>query len=135
MSGSYANLYRRARQAIEEDAEMKLGRALNDHERNIFRSCGTLTALEALGMTVYMAENAEELSTKLAATSMVSRFGLALDELVVRLGKFLARPVTPVERRQLSALGNIEALWDLEQHLHSVPSSERETTFVKLLQH
>jgi hypothetical protein len=134
MSGSYANIYRRAREALETEAEMRLERPLTDRERNLFRNCGTLTALETLGMKVYFAESAEELAVRLAETSMDSRFGLAVDELTQRLEKFLGRTITLAERQKLHKLGNIEALWELEQQLHDAEASQREATFVTLLQ-
>lgn len=134
MSGSYAGLYGRAREALEEEAELKLGRALTNRERNLFRSCGTLTALESLGMKVYYADNAQELETILAGVSMEARFSLAVDELVQRLTRFLGRPVSGAERQQLYRLGNIEALWQLEQSLHTVAQSKRDTIFAELLE-
>lgn len=133
MSGSYASIYRRAREALEAEAEQRLGRPLTPHERNLFRNCGTLTRLENLGMTVYFAESAEELAAKLATTSMDSRFGLALDELTRRLEQVLSRPITDKERQQLRALGNIEELWLLEQRLHDAPPPQRETTLMQML--
>jgi hypothetical protein len=133
MSGSYANIYRRAREALEVEAEMRLKRSLTERERNLFRNCGTLTALESLGMKVYFAESAEELEARLSEISMDSRFGLAIDELMQRLAKFLGRTITERERQQLRKLGNIEALWALEQNLHTVEPAQREATFARLL--
>lgn len=133
MSESYASIYRRAREALEIEAEQKLGRSLTPRERNLFRSCGTLTALESLGMKVYFAESAEELGMLLAEISMDARFSLALDELVQRLEKFLGRPIGRSERQQLRTLGNIEELWLLEQQLHDAPTMQREATLARQL--
>lgn len=133
MSGSYATIYRRAREALETEAEQRLGRPLTSHERNLFRNCGTLTKLETLGMTVYFAESPAELAAKLASTSMESRFGLALDELTKRLEQLLGRPITDNERQQLRTLGNIEELWSLEQQLHEAETEQREEAFAYLL--
>ncbi len=133
VSGTYAALYRRAREALEAEAEQRLGRPLTPRERNLFRSCGTLTSLEALGMTVYIAATAEELAANLAATSMDSRFSLAVDELVQRLEKVLGRPVTGAERQRLRTLGNTEELWALEQSLQDVLPAQREKTLAQRL--
>jgi hypothetical protein len=133
MSGTYAAIYRRAREALEAEAEHLLERPLTRHERNIFRNCGTLTRLEELGMTIYTAESAAALSAALAAISMGSRFDLALDELVPRLQTILGRPVTPEERQQVRALENIEALWLLETSLHETPQAQRQGVFADLL--
>jgi hypothetical protein len=133
MSGTYAAIYRRAREALETEAEHKLERPLTRAERNIFRNCGTLTRLEELGMTIYTAASAADLSTALAATSMGSRFDLALDELVTRLTRILGRPVTPQEQQQMRRLENIEALWLLENSLHETPQPQRQVAFADLL--
>jgi hypothetical protein len=133
MSGTYAAIYRRAREALETEAEHKLERPLTRAERNIFRNCGTLTRLEELGMTIYTAASAADLSAALAATSMGSRFDLALDELVTRLTRILGRPVTPQEQQQMRRLENIEALWLLENSLHETPPPQRQAVFADLL--
>jgi len=133
MSGTYAAIYRRAREALEAEAEHRLERSLTRDERNIFRNCGTLTRLEELGMTIYTAESAADLSAALAATSMGSRFDLALDELVTRLKNILGRPVTPQERQQMRRLENIEALWLLENSLHDTPQAQRQAVFADML--
>jgi hypothetical protein len=133
MSGTYAAIYRRAREALEAEAEHRLERSLTRDERNIFRNCGTLTRLEELGMTIYTAESAADLSAALAATSMGSRFDLALDELVTRLKNILGRPVTPQERQQMRRLENIEALWLLENSLHDTPQEQRQAVFADML--
>jgi hypothetical protein len=117
MAGRYTELYRRARAGIEADAEKLLNRPLTPHERNLFRSCGTLTMLESLGMLVYYAHTAEELEAKLAEISMGSRFTLALNESLARLEHLLGRPVNEAEHNQLRALGNTEELWTLEEAL------------------
>jgi hypothetical protein len=133
MSGTYAAIYRRAREALEAEAEHRLERPLTRDERNIFRNCGTLTRLEELGMTIYTAESAADLSAALAATSMGSRFDLALDELVTRLKNILGRPVTPQERQQMRRLENIEALWLLENSLYDTPQPQRQAAFADIL--
>jgi hypothetical protein len=133
MSGTYAAIYRRAREALEAEAEHRLERPLTRDERNIFRNCGTLTRLEELGMTIYTAASAADLSAALAATSVGSRFDLALDELVTRLKRILGRPVTPEERQQMRRLENIEALWMLENSLHETPQDQRQAVFADLL--
>lgn len=133
MAGQYAVLYRHAREALEIEAENRLGRALTPHERNLFRNCGTLTMLEEVGMIVFYAQNAEELSTKLAAMSMDGRFKLALEELTQRLQQYLARPLTHGEQQQLQALGNIEELWLLEERLKDAPQPARESLLRTLL--
>jgi hypothetical protein len=133
MSGTYAAIYRRAREALEAEAEHRLERPLTRDERNIFRNCGTLTRLEELGMTIYTAESAADLSAALAATSVGSRFDLALDELVTRLKNILGRPVTPEERQQMRRLENIEALWLLENSLHDTPQAQRQAAFTDIL--
>jgi hypothetical protein len=133
MSGTYAAIYRRAREALEAEAEHRLERPLTRDERNIFRNCGTLTRLEELGMTIYTAASAADLSAALAATSVGSRFDLALDELVTRLKRILGRPVTPEERQQMRRLENIEALWLLENSLHETPQDQRQAVFADLL--
>jgi hypothetical protein len=133
MSGTYAAIYRRAREALEAEAEHRLERPLTRDERNIFRNCGTLTRLEELGMTIYTAASAADLSAALATTSVGSRFDLALDELVTRLKRILGRPVTPEERQQMRRLENIEALWLLENSLHETPQEQRQTMFANLL--
>lgn len=133
MTGQYAVLYRHAREVLEIEAENRLGRALTPHERNLFRNCGTLTMLEEVGMIVFYAQNAEELSTKLAAMSMDGRFKLALEELTLRLQQYLARPLTHNEQQQLQALGNIEELWLLEERLKDAPQPARESLLRTLL--
>lgn len=133
MAGHYAVLYRHAREALEIEAESRLGRALTARERNLFRNCGTLTMLEELGMIVFYAQNAEELSTKLAAMSMDGRFKLALQELTTRLQQHLARSLTHSEQQQLQALGNIEELWLLEERLQDAPQPARESLLRTLL--
>lgn len=134
MAGSYAAIYRRAREQLEAEAEQRLGRPLKPHEQNLFRSCGTLTRLESLGMTVYFAESAADLSITLAETSFASRFSLAVDETVQELEKLLNRNITRIEQRQLQRLGNIEALWELKQQLVSIDAVHREGTLKGLLQ-
>lgn len=124
MSGRYTELYRRARAGIEADAEALLQRPLTLHERNLFRSCGTLTMLESLGMIVYYTHNADELATKLAETSMESRFMLALKETVFHLEQMLNRPINGNEHGRLRALGNTEELWTLEEALLQAASPE-----------
>jgi hypothetical protein len=126
-------MYRRAREALEQEAVQRLGRPLTTHEQNLFRSCGTLTRLEELGMTVYYAENAEELSHQLADMSFESRFVLAVDELVGRIEGLLRRRVSAAEREQLHHLGNIEALWELEYTIHTADAQIRDKTFTRLL--
>lgn len=134
MSGSYAKLYRQAREALEGEAEQRLGRPLNDHEQNLFRNCGTLTKLEELGMTVYFAGDADELTSRLASMSLESRFLLAVDEFLPRLARLLKRPITSQERQQLCRLGNIEELWALEQHLSDLTLEQRAGAFADMLQ-
>ncbi len=126
MSGSYARLYRQAREAIEREAENLLGRNLLPRERNLFRNCGTLSKLEELGMQVYYASTGEELASKLAELSFESRFLLAVDELKPRLERMLQRPLHASEVQQLHALHNIEALWELEEQVVATPAAERE---------
>jgi hypothetical protein len=133
MSGSYAELYRRARAALEQEAELRLGRPLTRRESNLFRNCGTLTMLESLGMKVYLAHNAEELAANLAASSMTTRFNLAVDELIRRLEQFLRRPLNQAEQQQLRRVENVEALWELEHMLHSVPPGQVEVTLAQQL--
>ncbi|NJP04934.1 MAG: hypothetical protein HC837_04540 [Chloroflexaceae bacterium] len=133
MSGRYAELYRRARQALEADAEARLERPLTLHERNLFRNCGTLTMLDKLGMTIYSAHDAEELAQKLATTSMQGRFRLALTELTMRLEQTLSRSITATEQEALGKLANIEEFWDFEQQIHTTNSADREATFQLLL--
>ncbi len=127
MSGYYIELYRRAREGLEADAESQLQRPLTVRERNIFRSCGTMTMLESLGMSVYCCEDADELAAKLAETSMESRFLLALKETVERLERLLGRAITPAEHTLLRALGNTEELWMLEEQVQKAAPAERET--------
>ena len=133
MTGHYAELYRRAREALESDAEAHLQRPLNTHERNLFRSCGTLTMLENLGMNVYCAETPEELAQKLAETTMRPRFVLALQEMTERLQRLLGRAITNTERQQLQTFGNTEELWHLEEQVNATLPDERESVFQKLL--
>jgi len=133
MSGRYATLYRQSREALEIEAEARLGRALTPRERNLFRNCGTLTMLESLGMKIFYAASAEELDAQLAGISMDARFNLAVEELIVRLEQALGRNLTPLEQQQMYALGNIEELWALEQQFHDAPPDEREATLQTLL--
>lgn len=126
MAGSYARLYRQAREAIEREAENLLGRSLSPRERNLFRNCGTLSKLEELGMQVYYASTGEELASKLAELSFEGRFLLAIDELKPRLEHMLQRPLRAGEVQQLRALHNIEALWELEEQIVATPAAERE---------
>jgi hypothetical protein len=133
MSGQYATMYRRAREALEMDAEIRLERPLTPRERNLFRNCGTLTMLDSLGMIIYSAENAQELEHKLATTSMDSRFALARQEFLDRLSKFLDRPIRDTEQQQLAALRNIEEIWALEEQLHAAAPAEREAALHMLL--
>lgn len=126
MPGRYSVLYRRTREALEAEAETKLERPLTIREQNLFRSCGTLTMLETLGMTVYYAEDAQDLANKLAETSMDSRFILAVRETAEHLEHILGRTLAPDEQQKLRALGNIEALWYLQEQLQEVASEERE---------
>lgn len=133
MSGQYAVLYRQAREGLESEAETRLERPLNTHERNLFRSCGTLTKLEELGMQVYCAENAEELARTLAETSLESRFLLALKEIADRLGRSIGHPITDTERARLRLLGNTEELWRVEELLSNAPPAERVALFESLL--
>jgi hypothetical protein len=133
MSGRYATLYRQSREALEKEAETRLGRALTPRERNLFRNCGTLTMLESLGMKIFYADSAEELDAQLAGISMDARFNLAVEELIARLELALGRKLTTVEQQQLYALGNIEELWALEQQLHDAPPDVHEVTLKMLL--
>lgn len=133
MSGQYAILYRRAREALESDAEVRLNRPLNTHERNLFRSCGTLTMLEQLGMMIYCAESAEELAQKLAETSMQSRFLLSLNDVAERLERVIGRSLSDTERQQLRGLGNTEALWSLEEQTIAADPDQYETVLCSLL--
>ncbi len=133
MTGHYAELYRKAREALESDAEAQLQRPLTTHERNLFRSCGTLTMLENLGMNVYCADSPEDLARKLAETTMQPRFVLALQEMAERLQRLLGRPLTKAERQQLHTFGNTEELWHLEEQVTATLPDERETSFHKLL--
>lgn len=126
MSGSYARLYRQAREAIEREAENLLGRTLTSRERNLFRNCGTLSKLEELGMQVYYASTGAELASNLAGLSFESRFLLAIDELKPRLERMLQRPLHTSEVQQLHALQNIEALWELEAQIVAAAPTERE---------
>ncbi len=132
MSG-YALLYRRAREQLEAEAEQRLGRTLNARERNVFRSCGTLTRLEELGMAVYYASDATELAATLHATSFETRFALALDEQVHGLARLLHRPLTTAERTAMQHLGNIEMLWELLRRVEVVPPPAREQAFIAAL--
>lgn len=133
MSGHYATLYRQAREALETEAEARLGRSLTPRERNLFRNCGTLTMLESLGMEIFYAASAEELHAHLASISMDGRFNLAVEELATRLGQALGRSLTAMERQQLQALSNIEELWVLEQQFHDAAPGVREATLRVLL--
>lgn len=132
MSG-YALLYRRAREQLETEAEQRLGRALTTHERNVFRSCGTLTRLEELGMTVYYAADAAELAATLNATSFEARYALAVDEQTHDLERLLHRALTAAERGAMQQLGNIEALWELVRRVAEVPTPAREHAFTAAL--
>ncbi len=133
MSGHYARLYQRAREALEAEAEAILLRPLTAHERNLFRSCGTLTRLEELGMIVYYTESAEELAHSLAATSMASRFLLALKEIIAPLETLLGRTLNAAEQEQIKALGNTEELWALEEQLNTALPTERAALFQAIL--
>lgn len=135
VSGRYAELYRRTREALEADAEEVLQRPLTLRERNLFRSCGTLTMLESLGLSVYYAQTSEELTEKLARTSMESRFKLAVREAVERLERLLKRRVTNAERQKLAALGNTEELWRVEEEVRSVTLEDREERLSRHLSH
>lgn len=128
-TGSYARLYRQAREAIEKEAERLLGRSLTRHERNLFRNCGTLSKLEELGMQMYYAESGEAFAATLATLSLEPRFLLAIDELTPRLERMLQRPLTPTETRQLRQLEHIEALWQLEYLVQTAPPNERSKAF------
>lgn len=133
MSGQYAAMYRRAREALEMDAEIRLERPLTVREQNLLRNCGTLTMLDSIGMIIYSSQSAEELAERLSRTSMDSRFSLAHRELVERLSKFLQRPLHPHEVEQLQHLGNIEAFWEFERLLHEAAPDQREATLQMLL--
>jgi caffeoyl-CoA O-methyltransferase len=135
VSGRYAELYRRTREALEADAEEVLQRPLTLRERNLFRSCGTLTMLESLGLSVYYAQTSAELTEKLARTSMESRFKLAVREAVERLERLLKRRITNTERQKLAALGNTEELWWVEEKIRSVTLAEREEMLSRHLSH
>lgn len=134
MTGTYSAMYRRSREALQQDAEEKLQRPLNIHEHNLLRSCGTLTMLESLGMTIYFAEDAADLEEKLAAMSMESRFNLAVKETTDHLMKLIGRPLTGDERQQLHALGNIEELWNLEETVAAASPDSRQATLRTLLE-
>lgn len=133
MPGRYSELYRRTREALESDAESLLQRPLTPHEQNLFRSCGTLTMLESLGMKIYYAQSAEELTEQLATMTMHSRFMLALKETVDLLEKQLGRPITPAERKAMETLGNTEALWFLKETIFDTPPDQREMALRTLL--
>lgn len=133
MAGRYAELYRNARAALEIEAETRLGRPLQAHERNLFRNCGTLTRLEEFGMAIFYAQDADELASRLASMSFESRFQLELDETVPRLAVLLGRTLTPAEREQLRSLGNIEALWNVEQQLSAIAPGERSSRWQHIL--
>ncbi len=134
-TGSYARLYRQAREAIEKEAERLLGRSLTRQERNLFRNCGTLSKLEELGMQVYYADSGEAFAATLAELSLEPRFLLAIDELMPRLERMLQRPLTPTETHQLRQLENIEALWQLEYLVQTAPPHERLQAFMHALTH
>ena len=136
MSGQYAAMYRRAREALETDAEIRLERPLTPHERNLLRNCGTLTMLDSIGMIIYSAQSADDLADRLASTSMDSRFALAVRELLERLKRFMGRPITDVEQQHIYQLGNIEELWTLEEQLQTATLDaldNREMAFQSLL--
>jgi hypothetical protein len=84
-------------------------------------------------MTVYYAEDAEELAAKLAETSMQSRFQLALKETQEHLERMLGRALSANEQQHLHSQANIEALWYVEEHLQDVPMEKRETALLSLL--
>jgi len=133
MYGQYATMYRRAREALEMDAEIRLERPLTPHERNLFRNCGTLTMLDSLGMIIYSAQSAGELASRLASTSMDSRFALAAKEVGGRLSNLMGRTMTESEQQQIAQLSNIEELWTLEEQILATLPDSRETTFQSLL--
>jgi hypothetical protein len=64
---------------------------------------------------------------------MESRFGLAVDELMQRLTRVLGRPINDQERQLLRTVGNIEALWELEQQVHDAAAGQREQVLHRLL--
>lgn len=134
MTGTYSAIYRRSREALQQDAEEKLQRPLNTHEHNLLRSCGTLTMLESLGMTIYFAENATDLEEKLTAMSMETRFNLAVKETTDHIAKLIGRPLTNDERKQLYALGNIEELWNLAETVAAAPPNSQQATLRAFLE-
>jgi hypothetical protein len=89
--------------------------------------------LESLGMKIYYAQSAEELTEQLATMTMHSRFMLALKETVDLLEKQLGRPITPAERKAMETLGNTEALWFLKETIFDTPPDQREMALRTLL--
>lgn len=133
MAERYTDIYRRAREALESDAEALLERPLSCREKNLFRSCGTITMLESLGMVVYYSQTGDELAAKLAEMSMESRFVLAVRETIERLERQIGRPLSDTERQQVRELGNIEELWTLEERLQEVEPDKHDTTLRSIL--
>lgn len=133
MAGRYSELYRRTREILESEAEALLQRPLTAKEKQLFRSCGTLTMLESLGMKIYYAQNGEELARELASMSMQSRFLLAVKETIAVLEQELHRKITAEEQQAMEMLGDTETLWHLKDSVLETPLERRELVLRQLL--